>query len=386
MNSFIRNISPRLVGLIAGFMWISYYVQNTVSLIVDYLDNLRIQEYNELGIAHYDSGTFVSITTADLIESAVFCIIAIIIGTGLIKNHPKKVIFGTACLIADGVFYLVQILLQEEELYIPFLLNLKPVIVPALMLFSLIAFRKGTAKIIFFVVTAAEVIFSVILFAESARVLYSAEDALEVFEGLLVAFGNSGFDTALLTVSLCFYILVLIFYEGIDIQENYDGKAMETYAYADMNKHLLLCFFTGPIWYFIWVYRTTKTVNEISGEYDKYKPGVTALKHLIPFYSFFWFFTQAERVGEQLFKKEEDEKKMGLVALLLHFTDTFAGMIYLQDKINEYCIKGEKKLRKKAKYDDYYDENYGITIDYPTDTTEKKATELFLEESPWDEE
>ncbi len=383
-KGILKSTSPRLVGLIVGFMWISYYAKETVTLFMDYLDNLIAQQSNALGLSHYTDELITGISLYDLAAMGVSCIIAIILGIGLVRNHPKNIIAGIVCLMAEGIFYLVQTFLQEDVHYITVLLNLMPVVVCSLILLSLVTFRKGIAKLSLYIITAVELFASVFLFTQAINGVYT-DNAFDFLTYILNVFGNSGFDTALLMISLMFYAVVLINYEDEDIQEKYDGEAIESYAYIDMKKHLLLCFFIGPIWYFVWVYRSTKAINELCGEYDKYKPGATTAKHLIPFYSFFWFYNQAERAGDKLIKNGIEEKETGLVSLLLHLIDTFAGMIYLQDKINECCISGKNKLTKKEKYNDYYDENEGITIDYPTDTTEKKPTEIFLDEGQWKE-
>lgn len=379
MNSIsisFKNISPRLMGYIAGFMWILYTFQDAFDFYKSY--------FEEYFNSFYFEEMSMSIAKTELITVAISCVISLIIGVGLIKNHPKIIIGGIICSIADGLIYFYQLLSDGNTDFIAIVINTVPVFSLALILLSLVSFKKVAAKVSLCIIGAINIIMPSCLFMYLTYGIY-IEDITDFITDILFTLDSVGFSNSFLFISLALYAFVLVTYEGKDRYDEFNEQAVKAEAYLNIKSHMLRCFFFGPIWYFIWVYRTTKAINEISGEYEKYKPGKALLLLLVPFYSYFWVFGQSERLGDALEKQGAEERDMGITAVLLHFLHSFAAPIYMQYKINEYCMISTKKLKKKAKYDDYYDENYGITIDYPTDTTEKKPTEVFLKDSPWDE-
>ncbi len=109
---------------------------------------------------------------------------------------------------------------------------------------------------------------------------------------------------------------------------DYEGN-----GYIGMVKHCLLLAFTFGIWYYIWIYKVTKFLNQVEGE--KYRdPVKTILLCLfIPLYVVFWTYKSAERVDELA----------GLCRVRSNITviSTVFAMVYIlsaviiQDKINE---------------------------------------------------
>lgn len=372
----LRNLSPRIVGLITGFIWLSYHTDQLFDLLMNL--GKRLVESSDSYMGLYDEELYISYSTGDIVSIIVSSAIGLIIAVGLLKNHPKIILTGTILSVSEGVFYLVQNALQEESYFMTSAFNAVYVLSFVLMTVSLVSFREFMTKISFLAVVIVNTAFAVGAFSFCLDPVYGAEGFMEVADIVLSALDASGFLSKVLVIGLYLYILVFITYEGKDVQDGYDAENVETYHYISMNKHLVLLFFIFPVWFLVWVHRTVKAINEIKGEYDKYKPGTETLKMLIPFYSLYWFYVQAKRLEEEFNKCGVDECGMGTVAVVADFLTNCGGTIYLQDKINEYCIISDKKLRKKAKYD--YDENEGITPEYPVDTTEQKPTEIVVDE------
>ncbi len=372
-----RSLSPRVTGLIVGFMWLNYFANDLYDLIMG-LIKVLIAADEEMLMGHYEDELMTSYSSADIVSIIISSVIGLIVAVGLLKNHPKIVLAGAVLSAGEGGFYLVQNFMQEGAYPSVIILNAISVLSVVLIILSLVSFREFLSKICFLIVAVANAFAAVGAFVACVAPIYLAEDFFEAANIILSSIEASGFISRLLTIALFIYALVLINYEGEDVQEKCVGDAVENYSYIKMKKHLALFFFLAPVWYFVWTHRTTRVINEIKGEYNKYKPGRETLKLLIPFYYIYWSYRQGERLGEELAKCGAEEKGMGTVAVAMNILTTFGGQIYLQDKINEYCIISGKKLKKKAEYD--YDETEGIIPEYPVDTTEQKPTEIVIDD------
>lgn len=365
------------MGLIMGFVWLSFHTDQLFDLFMNLGEKLIASDEDML-MGHYDEELYMSYSTGDIVSIVISSVIGIIIAVGLLKNHPKIILSGTVLSAFEGAFYLVQNALQEEPYFITVAFNAVSVLSLVLMIISLVSFREFMTKMSFMAVAVINAVLGIGAFIWCLGPAYGAEGLMEVADVVLSALDASGFLSKLLIIGLYLYVLVLITYEGTDVQDGYDAENMETYYYISMKKHLALLFFIFPVWFFVWSHRTVKVINEIKGEYSKYKPGTETLKMLIPLYSLYWFYVQGKRLEEEFNKCGAEEDGIGMVAVIADFLTSCGGFIYLQDKINEYCIISNKKLRKKAKYE--YDENEGITHEYPVDTTEQKPTEIIFDE------
>lgn len=372
-----RSLSPRIMGLITGFLWLSYHADQLSEMFLSVAKKI-IAAADKSYMGFYDEDFSVSLPEGEIASVVISSVIGLIVAVGLLKNHPKIVLVGSALSAAEGCFYLTQGFMQEGFSFTLIALNGVCVFSVVMIIASLISFRPFLTKVSFLTVVIINAFFGACIFIACMRPLYGAEDLLEALNIVFSAMDSSGCLSRTLIIGLNLYVLVLVTYEGRDVQETCSGDAVEAYSYITMKKHLALLFFIYPVWLFVWVHRTTKAINEITGDYSKYKPTAETLKTLIPFYSLYWTYRQAERLEEELNGCGAEEKGMGAVAVLMSIYTTSGGVIYLQDKMNEYCIISNKKLRKKAKYD--YDENEGIAPEYPVDTTERKPTEIIIDD------
>ncbi len=371
-----RSLSPRVTGLIVGFMWLNYFANDLYDLIMG-LIKVLIAADEEMLMGHYEDELMTSYSSADIVSIIISSVIGLIVAVGLLKNHPKIVLAGAVLSAGEGGFYLVQNFMQEGTYPSVIILNAISVLSVVLIILSLVSFREFLSKICFLIVAVANAFAAVGAFVACVAPIYLAEDFFEAANIILSSIEASGFISRLLTIALFIYALVLINYEGEDVQENYYDDTPENYFYVKMKKHLILLLLFAPVWYFVWAYRAVKAINVFKEEHDKYNPGRETLKLLLPFYSCFWNYTQAKRLEEELNKHGADEEGMGVTALLLSLFVGFGGEIYLQDKINQYCIISNKKIKKKISC---YDENEGIIPEYPVDTTEQKPTEIVIDD------
>lgn len=376
ISSAFRSLSPRLTGLIVGFMWLSYFADELYTLLTNIVKSF-IAADEEMLMGHYEDELMNAYSTGDIVSVVISSVIGLIVAVGLLKNHPKIILAGTVLTTGEGLFYLVQGMMQEGADFTLVMYNSVYVISLVLILLSLVSFRALLTNIGFLVSVVLNTVAAVGAFVACISPIHLAEGFFEAANIFLTSMEGSGLISRLLIIGLYIYVLMLIAYEGEDVQENYCDDTPDNYFYITMKKHMALLFFFAPVWYFVWVYRTTKAINVFKDEHDKYKPGRETLKLLLPLYFCYWSCTQAKRLETELNKHGAQEEGMGVTALLLSLFIGFGSEIYLQDKINQYCIISNKIIKKKVSY---CDENEGIVPEYPVDTTEQKPTEIVIDE------
>lgn len=361
------KITPRLMGYMAGVIWMWSAISTTLDSIRSIFENQFTDELN--------------IDYTELMFIATGFIVSLIISIGLIKSHPKIIIAGIALSLADSVLYMLQFFPDD---YVNVLINIPHLVSLLLILCSIILLKKGLA--IFSVLATAILNIIVPLYQFVIDITTIPYDNLlnSLFD-IATDFLILGFGIPTVTVSLALFVYILISYEGEDSYDSFTEEARLSAAYMSITTHILLSLFTGGIWAIIWTYRTTKFINEISNDGIEYSPSNAVLLHAIPFYSLYWTYTHTRRLENELIKYGEEKGNMGALSVIIRFIDGIAGIVYMQYKINEYCITSKKKLKKKRKYDDDYDENYGITPEYPVDTTTDKDTDFVLEQFPWED-
>lgn len=358
------EISPRLMGYMAGVIWLYSAISIALDSLITIFENITIDEFN--------------IDYTELIFIVTGFIVSLIIGIGLIKNHPKIIVAGIILSLADSIFYMLEFLQGD---HVNILINIPHIACLLITLCSIIFFKKGLAV---FSVTAAVILSIIVPFYQLVISITTMpyDNLLSSLFDTLFDFTVSASGTVAVNLSLAVFIYILISYEGEDGYDYFTEEAQLSSAYIGIPSHILLCIFTMGIWNVIWTYRTTKAINKISNDGKTYDPIAVLLLHFIPFYSLYWTYTQTRRLENEL-KHGEEKGNMGALSVIIRIIDGFAGTVYMQYKINEYCIVSNKKLKKKRKYDDSYDESYGITPEYPVDTTDEKETEIVLEEHPW---
>lgn len=76
--------------------------------------------------------------------------------------------------------------------------------------------------------------------------------------------------------------------------ENVSGEKKE--LNCGLIKHILLLSFTFGVWTFIWIYRTTKLLNNAPGVKYKKPVAVLLLCMFVPFYQIYWLYDQGKRI------------------------------------------------------------------------------------------
>ena len=104
-------------------------------------------------------------------------------------------------------------------------------------------------------------------------------------------------------------------------------------GYCGMVKHVLLLLFTGGIWMYIWVYKTTGYLNRAKGE-EYCNPATKLLLFMfVPFYSIYWIYKSAQRIDKMANEKGIQSELSTLCLIMAIFLPLIA-LILMQDKIN----------------------------------------------------
>lgn len=107
--------------------------------------------------------------------------------------------------------------------------------------------------------------------------------------------------------------------------------------YCGMGTHIVLCLYTMGIWYFIWIYRTTKYLNETSN-LEKYNPKSELLLCIfIPFYQIFWYYKHGQKIDSLLKQRRINNSDMTFMFLILAIIVPVLACVLMQDKINAVC-------------------------------------------------
>lgn len=101
----------------------------------------------------------------------------------------------------------------------------------------------------------------------------------------------------------------------------------------NMVTHILLLLFLGAIWQYIWIYRTTKALNNIPGEEDRNPVTKLLLCMFIPFYYLYWVYKSAQRIDKLAASKGVHSDITTLCLILAIFIGIIPPII-MQDKMN----------------------------------------------------
>ena len=105
--------------------------------------------------------------------------------------------------------------------------------------------------------------------------------------------------------------------------------------------HLFLCIVTLGVWNYIWVYRTTKFLNN-ANETKKYNPTAELLLCLfVPFYSIYWFYKHSKKVEAFLEQETGIKENIHIIALILSILVPTAALVVLQYHIQKLYDKNQ---------------------------------------------
>lgn len=124
------------------------------------------------------------------------------------------------------------------------------------------------------------------------------------------------------------------------------NTSVEYNAYCGMAKHILLCIFTLGIWQCIWVWRTTKFLNQ-TPKAEQYNPTKKLLLCMfVPFYMIYWLYKHGQRIDAMYKDKNLGNSDMNTLCLILGIFIPIVAYIIMQDKINTLCTVETNEVNK----------------------------------------
>lgn len=104
-------------------------------------------------------------------------------------------------------------------------------------------------------------------------------------------------------------------------------------GYCDMLKHVLLLVFTFGVWYFIWIYRTTRYLNQVEEEPPRTPVNQLLLCLFVPFYHIYWIYKSAQRL-DRLADSQGVLSDLRVVCLVTAFFVSILPPALMQEKMN----------------------------------------------------
>lgn len=107
----------------------------------------------------------------------------------------------------------------------------------------------------------------------------------------------------------------------------------EEEGYCSVMKHVLLLLFTFGIWYYIWIYKTTRYLNRVEGEEPRNPTTKLLLCMFVPFYMIYWIYKSAQRI-DKLGAQRGVPSDLTTLCLILAIFVGIIPPILMQDKMN----------------------------------------------------
>lgn len=105
-------------------------------------------------------------------------------------------------------------------------------------------------------------------------------------------------------------------------------------GYMNLGMHAVLWLFSAGIWQYVWIYKTTKHLNNCQGEKDRNPVTKLLLCMFVPFYYLYWICKSAQRIQKKSAEKGVYCESSGLY-LLLGFFVNVAAVILMQNRVNK---------------------------------------------------
>lgn len=118
------------------------------------------------------------------------------------------------------------------------------------------------------------------------------------------------------------------------------AAATDKDAYFDLVIHVLLLLFTCSIWMYIWIYKTTRYLNNVPGEEYRNPTTKLLLCLFVPFYAIYWTYKSAQRIDKLAASRGVSSDIANLCLILAIFVGIIPPIL-MQAKLNE--IVGSKE-------------------------------------------
>ena len=163
---------------------------------------------------------------------------------------------------------------------------------------------------------------------------------------LTIGFGFLGFTGQMILLPLLyvsFMICAGLAFKSTcpEDEEVPDGSKQKQEGYYDLVQHALLLLFTFGIWELIWIYRTTKFLNNAPDQEERNPTTKLLLCMCVPFYYVYWIYRSC-KILDAWGKEKQDDEEITLIAFILSFFVRIVSLILMQNKINRLCTMEKK--------------------------------------------
>ena len=163
---------------------------------------------------------------------------------------------------------------------------------------------------------------------------------------LTIGFGFLGFTGQMILLPLLyvsFMICAGLAFKSTcpEDEEVPDGSKQKQEGYYDLVQHALLLLFTFGIWELIWIYRTTKFLNNAPDQEERNPTTKLLLCMFVPFYYVYWIYRSC-KILDEWGKEKQDNEEITLIALILSFFVRIVSLILMQNKLNRLCTMEKK--------------------------------------------
>ena len=246
------------------------------------------------------------------ISSLLMVVSNVLLAVGLLSG--KKNIF----LIVSSVLYALPMVIFPLLGGSNSIRDLSGITLSVIVILSCIGNKKikGVLRKLFFIPAVIYLISWLLLLSHGiAGILYNLTEMLINFSAMLFA--------ALWVVNDPIYVTV----------DPNNPKAVEGEGYIGLVKHVLLLLFTGVIWLYIWIYRTTAYLNRCKSMEQRSPVNKLLLCMFVPFYFIYWIYVSAQRIDILAREKGMSESTASLCLILAIFIP-IVPVILMQSKIN----------------------------------------------------
>ena len=163
---------------------------------------------------------------------------------------------------------------------------------------------------------------------------------------LTIGFGFLGFTGQMILLPLLyvsFMICAGLAFKSTcpEDEEVPDGSKQKQEGYYDLVQHALLLLFTFGIWELIWIYRTTKFLNNAPDQEERNPTTKLLLCMFVPFYYVYWIYRSC-KILDAWGKEKQDDEEITLIAFILSFFVRIVSLILMQNKLNRLCTMEKK--------------------------------------------
>ena len=113
-------------------------------------------------------------------------------------------------------------------------------------------------------------------------------------------------------------------------------------GYYDMVSHIILLIVTFGVYGFIWIYRTTKYLNNCKNAEQRNPTSKLLLCILVPFYFIYWTYRSAQRI-DMMAKEKNVQSDISTLCVVLAILIPIVAPIIMQSKINDICAANQPK-------------------------------------------